>query len=228
MTWLLRILFVLVAVFTVTAMAGIRTVTDEAWFEVEIKDYEGVGKNYKGRFTVALFGEVAPLTVLNFVSLVRGYRRPKAEFPGSGIYETLSYKNSPIHRVVPDFLIQMGDIVKGDGTSGTSIYGPKFNDEEFIISHKAPGIVSMANYGPDTNASQFFILLTKARWLDKKHVAFGKVIQGFDVVEKVGNVPVKPNTAIPERKIKIVDCGLNDLEKKYDLSDAQFLGTEDF
>jgi len=62
---------------------------------------------------------------------------------------------------------------------GTSIYGPKFNDEEFILSHKSPGIVSMANYGPDTNASQFFILLSKARWLDRKHVAFGKVIQGY-------------------------------------------------
>jgi peptidyl-prolyl cis-trans isomerase B (cyclophilin B) len=206
------------------------TVTEEAWFEVEVKNFEGKDHHYRGRFTVALFGDIAPLTVLNFISLVKGYKRQKVsihQIPNVNVYETLTYRNTPIHRIVPDFLIQMGDIVKGDGTSGTSIYGPKFNDEEFILSHKTPGIVSMANYGPDTNASQFFILLTKARWLDKKHVAFGKVIHGFDVVEKLGNVPVKPDSAIPELKVMIVNCGLNNIDRKYEMTQQQLASTED-
>merc|ERR1712150_93216 len=99
-----------------------------------------------------------------------------------------SYKKSVVHRVVPDFVIQMGDITVGDGTGGRSIFGERFNDEEFILSHRAPGWVAMANHGPDTNGSQFYILLTKARWLDGKHVVFGKVIKGMDVIMTLGDV----------------------------------------
>ncbi|PAA76965.1 hypothetical protein BOX15_Mlig007442g4, partial [Macrostomum lignano] len=91
---------------------------------------DGPGEDFTGKFTVAVFGEAAPMTTMNFVSLARGYK-----FRG----ENLHYKNTPVHRVVPDFVVQMGDITTGDGTGGTSIYGPRFNDEPFILSHRSPG-----------------------------------------------------------------------------------------
>jgi len=204
----------LVAVVTGTKF----TVTDEVWFEAHVKNIDGAGNDYTGRFTIALFGETAPMTVMNFASLARGYKKGK---------EFLHYKNTPIHRIVPDFVIQMGDITTGDGTGGKSIFGDKFIDEDFILSHRAPGWVSMANHGRDTNGSQFFIMLTKARWLDGKHVVFGKVIKGFDVIKTIGEVPSDPNTALPKVKVTITDCGLNPLERKYDLEGDQLDSTDD-
>nr|AJF15680.1 cyclophilin B [Pinctada imbricata] len=193
------------------------TVTDEAWFEVEIKDYED-GDDLKERFTIALFGKTCPMTVLNFRKIVEGYKKGK---------KLLSYKKSPIHRIVPDFIIQMGDITTGDGTGGESIFGQTFVDENHIISHKAAGYVSMANHGPDSNGSQFFITLNKARWLDGKHVAFGKVINGMDLIRKIGEVPANKNTAVPKKSIKIIDCGLSSLPKEYDLSEEQSNSDDD-
>ena len=195
-----------------------RTITDECWFEVEIKDLDGPGQHYRGRFTIGLFGEAAPMTSLNFASITRGYKRGK---------EVLHYKNTLIHRVIQDFVIQMGDITVGDGSGGKSIFGDKFNDEDFILSHRSPGWVAMANQGPDTNGSQFYILLTKARWLDGKHVVFGKVIRGFNTVETIGDSPTLKGVATPRRKIRIVDCGVNELEKKYELTEDQLDSTED-
>jgi cyclophilin family peptidyl-prolyl cis-trans isomerase len=200
------------------AYAGNYTVTDEAWFDIEIKDMDGPGQDYRGRFVVALFGETAPMTTMNFVAITRGYKRGK---------EKLHYKNTPVHRIVPDFVVQMGDITVGDGTGGKSIFGDRFNDEDFILSHRSPGWVAMANHGPDTNGSQFYILLTKARWLDGKHVVFGKVIRGYDVVKTIGDVPSDPNNAVPKKRIKIIDCGLNELDRKYDLTEEQLESTED-
>jgi len=200
------------------AAASNYTVTDEVWFEVTVKDMDGPGEDYHGRFVIALFGEAAPMTSLNFAALAKGAKR------GS---RNLHYKNTWVHRIVPDFVIQMGDIIKGDGSSGRSIYGDRFNDEEFILSHRSAGWVAMANHGPDTNASQFYIMLTKARWLDNKHVVFGKVVRGMDVVEAIGNVPSDPNTAIPYKRVKIVDCGVNDLDAKYTLKENQLDSTED-
>lgn len=194
------------------------TVTDEAWFEVDVRNLKGPGQSYKGRFTIALFGDVAPMTVMNFIALARGYKR-------SG--QTLHYKNAPVHRIVKDFVIQMGDITTGDGTGGTSIYGEKFNDEEFTVSHRAPGIVSMANRGKDTNGSQFFITMVKARWMDGKHVAFGKVISGYDVLRLLNELPTDPRNAWPMTKVKIVDCGLNPLQTKYELTEKQIDATDD-
>jgi len=185
---------------------------------VEVKNIDGAGNDFKGQFTIAVFGETAPMTVMNFVSLARGYKKGK---------ESLHYKNTPLHRIVPDFVLQMGDITIGDGTGGKSIFGPKFNDEEFILSHRSPGWVSMANHGRDTNGSQFFIMLTKARWLDGKHVVFGKVIKGYDVLKTIGEVPSDPTTALPKVKVTVTDCGVNALEKKYDLTEEQLDATDD-
>ncbi|XP_060072206.1 uncharacterized protein LOC132552083 [Ylistrum balloti] len=192
------------------------TVTEEVWFDVAVEDGDEV--TFQGRFVVALFGDIAPMTVMNFQSIVRGYKRGK---------KNLHYKNSPIHRIVPDFIIQMGDVTEGDGTGGASIYGDKFVDETFEISHKAAGYVSMANHGPDTNGSQFFILLTKARWLDGKHVAFGKVIRGMDIVKEIGEVPASSVNAIPKKKVSIKDCGVVGIEKKYELTAQQMESDED-
>jgi len=194
------------------------TVTDHVWFEVQVTNIDGQGNDFTGRFTIALFGETAPMTVMNFVSLTRGYKKGK---------EFLHYKNSPLNRIVPDFVLQMGDITIGDGTGGKSIFGAKFNDEDFTLSHRSPGWVSMANHGRDTNGSQFFIMLTKARWLDGKHVVFGKVIRGFDVIKTVGEVPSDPATALPKTKVTITDCGVLNIEKRYELDESLLDSTED-
>ncbi|XP_064653321.1 peptidyl-prolyl cis-trans isomerase B-like [Lineus longissimus] len=216
------IVTILLGVFAAAyAEQGNYTVTDEAWFDVEIKDLDGKGEDYRGRFVIAVFGETCPVTRLNFVSLVKGHT------PVHPPKRKLSYKNTPIHRIVADFVIQMGDITIGDGTGGTSIYGDRFNDEKFTLSHRSPGWVAMANHGKNTNGSQFFILLSRARWLDNKHIVFGKVIRGMKTVETVGNVKANPDTAVPETKVTIVDCGLNKLEKPYDLSGDDLDSTED-
>jgi len=197
---------------------GNYTVTEEAWFDIEVRDLDGPGEDYRGRFVVALFGESCPMTTMNFAAIAKGFKRGR---------EYLHYKDTDIHRVVPDFIIQMGDVTIGDGTGGKSIYGDKFVDENFILSHRATGMVSMANHGKDTNGSQFFILLNKARWLDGKHVVFGKVIKGLDVLKTLGDVPADSNTAVPKNNIRIVDCGVNQLEKRYELSPDQVDSADD-
>jgi len=210
----------LAALFTVfsTGYCGNYTVTDEVWFDIEVKDFDGPGEDYTGRFVIALFGETAPMTTMNFAAIARGYKRGK---------ERLHYKNSKVHRIVPDFVVQMGDITVGDGTGGVSIYGPTFADEDFILSHRSPGWVSMANHGPDSNASQFFIVLARARWLDPKHVVFGKVIQGFKHIAVLGEVPTNMKTSKPRKTITITDCGVKSLERKYDLPEKYWDTTED-
>jgi len=210
--------FVALFTFYASAYAGNFTVTDEVWFDVEIKDYEGPGEHYKGRFVVAVMGEAAPMTTLNFVSIARGYTRGKKK---------LTYAKTPIHRVIPDFVLQMGDTTVGDGSGGSSIFGERFNDEEFILSHRSEGWIAMANSGPDTNNSQFFILLTKARWLDGKHVVFAKVIRGWEVIDTIQNSGSDPNTAVPDKTIMVTDCGVTTLAAKYDLTEDQLDSTDD-
>jgi len=184
---------------------------------VEIYDSDG-NLDDKGKIVIGVFGDVCPMTALNFVTLAKGFNRGNRE---------ISFKNSPIHRIVKDFVIQMGDVTVHDGTGSTSIYGDKFNDENFILSHKAGGYVAMANHVKDSNGSQFFILLTKARWLDGKHVVFGKVIHGMDLVKKIGELPSNPDNAVPDVSVKITKSGVNKIEKKYELTDAQAASEDD-
>ena len=141
-----------------------------------------VGEDFYNKPIVfGLFGEETPQTVKNFYDICT-----KKEFKDG---KTLSYINSAFHRIIPNFMIQGGDFTNGDGTGGYSIYGETFNDENFNVGHDL-GVLSMANSGPNTNGSQFFITTADTSFLNGKHVVFGVVIQGMDVVydmEKFGS-----------------------------------------
>uniref|UniRef100_A0A672FUQ4 E3 SUMO-protein ligase RanBP2 n=1 Tax=Salarias fasciatus TaxID=181472 RepID=A0A672FUQ4_SALFA len=145
-----------------------------------------------GTITIELFSHIVPKTAENFRALCTGEK-------GFGL------RNSIFHRVIPDFMCQGGDITKGNGTGGKSIYGSKFEDENFDVRHTGPGILSMANQGRDTNNSQFFITLKKAEHLDFKHVAFGWVRDGMDVVQQMGELGTKGG--VPTKTLTITDCG---------------------
>lgn len=157
----------------------------------------GINGEPIGKMKFELFDDEVPKTCANFRYLCA--KGMNGENEGC-------YKNSIFHRVIKNFMIQGGDFTNFDGTGGKSMYGTNFEDENFNLKHNQPGLLSMANSGPNTNGSQFFITLVETPHLDDKHVVFGILLDGFDILKKIENL--ETNEDKPLQEVKIIDCGI--------------------
>jgi peptidyl-prolyl cis-trans isomerase B (cyclophilin B) len=173
--------------------------TYKPYFDIQI------GNDPIKRVVFQLFDEDVPKTCRNFRYLC--VNNIVSQNNNSDTIKKSSYDNTTFHRVIKDFMIQGGDITNSDGTGGYSMYGEKFNDENFNLKHNQPGILSMANAGPNTNNSQFFITTNETPWLDGKHVVFGIVIDGYDLIEKIQNIECDSENK-PLIQVTIVKSGL--------------------
>ena len=167
-----------------------------------------IGGQPKGTIVFELFKNVVPRTAENFRQLCTG----EAGRGQSG--KMLHYQNSIFHRVIPNFMAQGGDFTKFNGTGGESIYGKKFADEKFPLRHSEKYLLSMANAGPNSNGSQFFITFEPCSWLDGKHVVFGRVERGQNIVEMMRRTPTDPSDK-PRVAIKVTKCGQMKLKKEF-------------
>ncbi|KAI9887198.1 MAG: peptidyl-prolyl cis-trans isomerase cpr6 [Watsoniomyces obsoletus] len=180
-------------------MAEATSERPRVFFDIQIH-----GKDV-GRIVFELYSDIVPKTADNFRALCTGEK-------GTGKSgKPLHYKGSIFHRVIKGFMIQGGDFTAGNGTGGESIYGEKFEDENFSIHHEKPFLLSMANAGPGTNGSQFFITTVPTAHLDDKHVVFGQVVSGKSVVRKIENLPTQNDK--PQKEARIKDCGQLDLSQ---------------
>ncbi|XP_004505782.1 peptidyl-prolyl cis-trans isomerase CYP21-1 [Cicer arietinum] len=198
------LIFLVLSIFLIFAFSASKRADEESEEEPEIThrvflDID-IDKQRLGRIVIGLYGQAVPKTVENFRALCTGEKGESA----SGV--KLHYKGTPFHRIISGFVIQGGDIIQHDGKASESIYGGTFPDENFRIKHSHAGVVSMANSGPDSNGSQFFITTVKASWLDGDHVVFGKVVEGMDTVFAIEG-GAGTYSGKPRKKVVIADSG---------------------
>lgn len=202
---IVRFLFIFLFLFSVVGATGCTdakkpeeptvAITSKVFFDIAIGDADA------GRIVMGLYGKDLPKTAENFRCLCTGEKgQGKLGFP-------LHFKGCTFHRVIPGFMLQGGDFTKGSGEGGESIYGEKFDDEAFQFKHDAPGLLSMANAGRNTNGSQFFITTVPKAGLDGKHVVFGRVLEGMDVVKKIERLGTNSENGETKAYISIRDCG---------------------